>query len=101
MTNSDAGAKLPLMAEVNAAIDSLHGSLNLWYSDFFCECGDFGCRERMTLTRAEYASLREEGRPVIVAAHAQRESSAALAPGERTVTHVRPARLRLQGAERS
>lgn len=100
MTNADAGGQLPLMAEVNAAINYLHGSLDLEYSDFFCECGDFGCRERMTLTRAEYASLREEGRPVMVAAHAQRESNAALAAGERTTAHLRPARLQVQAAER-
>ena len=101
MTNSDPRGELPLMVEVNAAMYDLHGSLDLGYSDFFCECGDIRCRERTTLTRAQYASLREEGRLVIVAAHAQRESSAAPAAGERTIAHVRPALLRVQGAERS
>ena len=99
MTNIDTRGELPLMAEVNAFIYELHGSLDLGYSDFFCECGDLGCRERITLTRADYARLREESRPVMVAAHAHRASSASPAAGERT-DHVRPAQLQVQGAER-
>jgi hypothetical protein len=96
MTNSVAGRELSLMAAVNTVIDDLHGSLGLANSDYFCECDRIGCMERMTLTRAEYASLREEARPVIAAAHAHRESSAALAAGGTTIGHAPPIRLRLR-----
>lgn len=45
-------------------------------SDFFCECGHTFCKERVTLGRAEYASLLEESRPLIAAAHADRRNAA-------------------------
>ena len=64
------------MAAVNDAIDRLHQSLDLADSDFFCECGDKWCKERVTLSRAEYARWREEGRPLCVVAHADRGSNA-------------------------
>lgn len=64
-----------MMAAVNDAIDHLHHSLDLADSDFFCECGDRGCKERVTLSRAEYARWREESRPLLVVAHADRGSS--------------------------
>ena len=96
MTNSDPRGELqPLIVEVNVALYDLHGSLDLGYSDFFCECGDMRCRERTMLTRAQYASLRKQGRLVLVAAHAQRESSAATAAGKTTIAHMRPAELRV------
>ena len=69
--------KRPFMAEVNEAVDRLHRSFDLTYSDFFCECGHNGCKERITLSRAEYAGLLEESRPLIAPAHADRESAAA------------------------
>jgi len=83
-----------------AVIHELDGSLDLEYSAFSCECGDLECREKMTLRHAEYASLREEGRPIIVAARAQPESRAALAVGELSFAHMLPAHS-TQGAERS
>ena len=69
-------AQLPLMAAVNEVIDELHRSLDLPDSDFFCECADIGCRERVTLTRDEFARLRSESRPLIIAAHAHRIANA-------------------------
>ena len=75
-TNADRRER-PLMAEANEAIDGLHRSFDLGDSDFFCECGHASCKERVTLSRAEYARLREESRPLIAAAHAERESAAA------------------------
>ena len=63
---------LPLMAAVNQVIDDLHHSLGLLDSDFFCECAHIGCRERITLTRDEFARSRSEARPVVIAAHAHR-----------------------------
>lgn len=57
------------MAAVNGVLDDLHGSLGLTDTEFYCECGRIGCGERMTLTRAEYARLREEARPVLIEAH--------------------------------
>lgn len=75
-TGSDARRGQSMMAAVNDAIDHLHHSLDLADSDFFCECGDRGCKERITLSRAEYASWREESRPLLVVAHADRGSSA-------------------------
>lgn len=77
MTNSDNGRGWSVMAAVNGVLDDLHGSLGLTDSEFFCECGRIGCRERITLTRAEYARLREEARPVIIKAHARRAPRAA------------------------
>ena len=68
--------QLPLMATVNEVIDDLHRSLGLPDSDFFCECADIGCRERITLTRDEFARLRSESRPVFIAAHAHRIANA-------------------------
>ena len=64
------------MATVNEVIDDLHRSLGLPDSDFFCECADIGCRERITLTRDEFARLRSESRPVFIAAHAHRIANA-------------------------
>ena len=75
MTNSSAGNGLPLMATVNGVIDQLHGSLGLTDSDFFCECGHSACKERIRLTRTEYANLRDDHRPVLVADHAHRRPS--------------------------
>lgn len=69
MTNSNAGNGLSLMATVNGVIDQLHGSLGLSDSDFFCECGHSACKERIRLTRTEYANLRDDHRPVLVADH--------------------------------
>ena len=77
MTNSDSGRGWSLMAAVNGVLHDLHGSLGLTDSEFFCECGRIGCRERMTLTRAEYVRLREEARPVMIKAHARRDPRAA------------------------
>ena len=65
-----------MMAAVNAEIDRLHSSLGMAESDFFCECGDVACKERVTISRGEYASWRESARPLLVAAHADRESTA-------------------------
>lgn len=76
MSTSSGDYEAPLMAAVNKAIDRLHSSLDLADSDFFCECGHIGCKERITLSRAEYASLCEESRPLLAAAHADRESAA-------------------------
>ena len=77
MTNSDDGRGWSFMAAVNGVLDDLHSSLGLTDSEFFCECGRIGCGERMTLTRAEYARLREEARPVMIKAHARRDPRAA------------------------
>ena len=37
--------------------------------DFLCECGDDGCESWITLTLAEYESLREKDEPILAAAH--------------------------------
>ena len=63
-----------MMVTVNGVIDDLHRSLDLVDSDFFCECDHIGCKARIRLTRAEYASLRDDGRLVLVPAHADRDS---------------------------
>ena len=64
--------QLAVMGAVNDVIEELHHSLGLRDSDFFCECADIGCRERITLSRAEFARLRSESLPVVVAGHAHR-----------------------------
>jgi hypothetical protein len=43
---------------------------DLW--DFTCECGAPGCRVAVSLTLAEYETLRAEGRPVLAPAHQKR-----------------------------
>jgi len=73
MTNSDNGHGWSMMAAVNGVMDDLHGSLGIADTQFFCECGGVGCRERIRLTRAEYARLRQEARPVLIEAHARRD----------------------------
>ena len=77
MSTSSGRDERPLMATVNETIDRLHRSLDLSDSEFFCECGHIGCKARLTLSRAEYAYLVEESRPVIALAHADRENAAA------------------------
>lgn len=64
-----------LLACVNTAIDELERSLGLHDGEFFCECGSSVCNERIKLTRAEYASLREASQPVTVDAHANGRAS--------------------------
>ena len=65
-----------MLAFVNAAIDELQRSLGLDGTQFFCECGSSGCKERITLTRTEYASLLEASKPVVVEAHADPRATA-------------------------
>lgn len=77
MTNEDNGRGWSMMAAVNGVLDDLHRSLGVSDTEFFCECGLIGCRERMTLTRAEYARLREDARPVLIEGHARRNLRAA------------------------
>ena len=77
MTTSDTRRNLPLMVSINGVIDDLHRSLGLADSDFFCECGHIACKARITLTRADYASLRDDGGLVLVAAHANGSGGAA------------------------
>ena len=77
MSQSDAlEYRRPLMAIVNDEIDRLHGSLNLPDSEFFCECADPRCAERVRLSRQEFAALRAQSRALLVAAHVNRASSA-------------------------
>ena len=95
MTTSETRRKLPLMVSVNGVIDDLHRSLGLPDSDFFCECGHSGCKERITLTRAEYATLRVDGGLMLVAAHAGDSPDAA------EVQKLRGNVRQLQGAQAS
>ena len=37
--------------------------------DFFCECGDDACDERIALTQDEYEQLRDSGRPIVARGH--------------------------------
>ncbi len=63
------GPPRSIMATVNREIDRLHSSFGLADSAFFCECGAIGCKERIALSRSEYALLRAESRPLLVPAH--------------------------------
>lgn len=78
MSTSSEVRKRLLLAEANQEVDGLHRSFDLPDSEFFCECGHIGCKERITLSRDEYAGLRDQSRPLIAPAHADREG----APGE-------------------
>ena len=76
MSNRRQEQQLAVMAAVNQVIDDLHDSLGLPDSDFFCECDHIGCRERITLTRGDFARLRSESRAIVIAAHAHRIANA-------------------------
>ena len=76
MMNCTQEQQLPLMAAVYDVIENLHRSLGLADSDFFCECDNSRCKERLTLTREEFAQLRLESRPVVVPAHVRRRADA-------------------------
>ena len=54
---------------VNDQIQRLHVSLGLPDSEFFCECGHPGCKERVMLSRDEFATLRAGSRRLLAAAH--------------------------------
>ncbi len=93
MQGSDGRRERPMMGTVNDELDRLHASLGLDDSDFFCECGNIACKERVRITRADYALLVEEARPVIVPAHALGAPAASVELAE-----LRDQVLRLQGA---
>ena len=93
MTNRTQARQLPLMAAANDVIDELHRSLGLPDSDFFCECAHIVCRERITLTRDEFARLRSTSRPIVVPAHAHR-----LGDATAEVLELRGTVRELQGA---
>ena len=61
-----------LLAAANAEIDRIHRALDLDSSDFVCECGDPRCKDRVTISRAEYDALVASSQP-IVAAHVDDE----------------------------
>ena len=48
--------------EVNERIEDLAETFDLKTQvlDFVCECGDANCRERLSMTRAEYEQLRSD-----------------------------------------
>lgn len=68
----DTAPEPSLMVAVNAEIDRLHRSFGLAESDFFCECGDSACKERVTIGRAEFAELRSRSGRVVTPAHGYR-----------------------------
>ena len=72
---SDVSTESSLMVAVNAEIDRLHRSFGLAESDFFCECGDAACKERVTIGRAEFAELRSRSARVVTPAHGDRVRS--------------------------
>lgn len=90
MTNPDAGTELSMMATVNGVIDKLHSSLGLTDSDFFCECGHVGCRERIKLTRNEYSHLRDDERPVLATDHEHRHPGVHARPRARRAAPQEP-----------
>ena len=47
-----------LFREVNERIDDVSTSFDSADADFFCECGDGRCTERVTLTLREYERVR-------------------------------------------
>ena len=62
----------------------------------FCECGGVGCKERVKLGRDEFADLRAESRPLIVAAHVNGASSASRLQGVPVVDiDVEPMKVRI------
>lgn len=77
MRDSNTQHAASMMETVNLVLDNLHRSLGLADTDFFCECGHIGCKERLRLTRAEYATLQKRGQPLLVDAHSHRRSGLA------------------------
>jgi hypothetical protein len=59
------------MVEVNARIREVAGRAGPeapeW--EFFCECGDPECHERVTLALPEYERLRERREPILTPGH--------------------------------
>lgn len=82
------------MAAVNEQIDRLHVAFSLADSEFFCECGDVACKERVTLERAQFAALHHESRPVLAPAHADRMPI----PDSTVIHELRGQVHRLEGA---
>ena len=56
------GLNEAVFREVNERIENLAESfdLNTQALDLICECGNGSCRERLTMTRAEYEALRSD-----------------------------------------
>jgi len=63
--------KTAALAEVNSHILEAAQESSAVTGDweFFCECGQPDCRELVTLSLPEYASLRERGEPVLAPSH--------------------------------
>ena len=90
-----------LMVGVNTEIDRLHRSFGLADSDFFCECGDAACRERVTIGRAEFAELRRRSGRVVTPAHGYRVQAGAAPEGKLIrLDRVLAARARIERATR-
>ena len=56
------GLNEAVFREVNERIEDLAGAFGLKTQvlDLVCECGDAACRERLSMTRAEYEEVRSE-----------------------------------------
>lgn len=65
-----------LFRQINERVEDVaatHGSDSHEY-EFFCECSDPGCSERVRLTLAEYRRVREDGaRFIVVKGHVVKE----------------------------
>jgi hypothetical protein len=62
-----------MLAEVNARIGEVASRSAADSEDweFVCECGEPGCDERVLLTLAAYAAVRETGAAVLAHGHAR------------------------------
>jgi hypothetical protein len=66
------------VADVSAELDGASAI------DFLCECADDGCRDAITLNRAEYEAVRSDSRQfVIVPGHSVPDIELVLVEGER------------------
>ncbi len=74
-----------LFRQVNERIDDLaanHGDDSHVY-EFFCECSDVSCLERVRLTLSEYAHVRDDPtRFVVVKGHVLEEIEHVIEPAE-------------------
>jgi hypothetical protein len=67
MSNSSGGQQL--IRQVNNSIYEVFETLGFEDGEFWCECADIGCEERILLTLREYAALQQRSGILLARAH--------------------------------
>jgi len=83
---TDRAVKAAALTEVNRAMRQLaleDSPAEAW--EFFCECGEADCEERVSLTIDAYDHLQEQHKAVVAHAHHQIERASRLGEEERAL----------------